>query len=139
MTSLEEIGEKMRKGLWTEAQLLCRELLMARPTDAQLHAYEGICFFRLGKFQEAEPCFTRATALDPRFVDAGVKRCQCLDRLHRYDEALMYAREWIGQRPGDPALNAIIEVHQYRTNPLRTEGWELSAHRTGQAHFASDL
>ncbi|RYG24555.1 tetratricopeptide repeat protein [bacterium] len=139
MATLEEIQVTMARGNWAAAQTMCRELIMSRPTDAKLHAFEGICYFRLGDYASAEPCFARATALDPRFVDAGIKRCQCLDRLRRYDEALMYAREWQTQRPSDPALNAIIEVHQYRANPLRTEGWELSAHRKGQAHFASDL
>jgi len=139
MTTLEEIQSTMARGNWAKAQELCRALLFDRPTDAKLHAFEGICYFRLGDFEAAEPCFARATALDPQFVDAGIKRCQCLDRMRRYDDALMYAREWQVLRPSDPALNAIIEVHKYRANPRRTEGWELSAHRQGQAHFASDL
>jgi tetratricopeptide (TPR) repeat protein len=139
MTSLEEIQNTMRKGHWADAQILCRDLLTSRPTDASLHAFEGICYFRLGNFAAAEPCFARATALEPKFVDAGIKRCQCLDRLHRYDEALMLAKEWVVQRPSDPALNAIIEIHQYRANPLRTEGWEISAQNMGRAQFASDL
>ena len=112
---------------------------MQRPTDAQIHAYEGMCFFRLGDFASAEPCFMRASALDPKMVDAGVKRAQCLDRLHRYDEALAVAREWHPMRPNDPALCAIIEAHQYRRNPRRTEGWEISAQSMGRAHFASEM
>ena len=139
MATLEEIEMAMRRGRWTEGARLSRELLMGRPTDAKIHAYEGLCFFRLGQFDQAEPCFMRATALDPKFVDAGVKRCQCLDRMRRYDEALTLAREWIVQRPNDPALNAIVDVHQYRANPRRTEGWEISAQSMGRAHFASEL
>ncbi len=136
---MEKIESAMKLGRWSEAQQACREALMARPTDARIHAFEGICFFRMGDFQTAEGCFMRATALDPRFVDAGVKRCQCLDRLRRYDEALELAREWHVQRPNDPALNAIIEAHQYRANPRRTEGWEISARSMNRAQFASDL
>ena len=68
---------------------------MERPADAKIHAYEGMCLFRLGDFAGAEVCFGRATALDPRFVDAGVKRAQCFDRLHRYDEALARARRFL--------------------------------------------
>lgn len=135
----QEIENAMRTGKWSEGRRLCREMLMARPTDAKLHGYEGVCLFRLGEFAEAEPCFGRATALDPRFADAGVKRCQCLDRLHRYDEALDLAREWHVQRPNDPALNAIIEAHQYRATPRRTEGWERSAQALGRAHLAADV
>ena len=136
---MEKIEVAMRTGNWVEAQKACREALMARPTDAKIHAYEGICFFRMGDYASAEPCFKRAGVLDPKFVDAGVKQAQCLDRLHRYDEALAVAREWHVLRPSDPALNAIIEVHQYRANPRRTEGWEVSAQSMGRAHFASDL
>lgn len=112
---------------------------MARPTDAKIHAYEGICFFRMGDFASAEPCFMRASTLDERFVDAGVKRAQCLDRMHRYDEALEVAREWHRQRPNDPALNAIIEAHQYRAHPRRVEGWEIAAQQMRRAQFATDL
>ena len=136
---MENIEVAMRKGDWAAAQRACRETLMARPTDAKVHAYEGISFFRMGDFASAEPCFRRAGALDPKFVDAGIKQAQCLDRMHRYDEALAVAREWHVQRPSDPALNAIIEAHQYRANPRRTEGWEISAQRMGRAHLASDL
>lgn len=136
---MEKIEAAMRTGRWLEAREACREVLMARPTDAKVHAYEGICLFRLGDYASAEPCFMRAGVLDPKFVDAGVKRAQCLDRLHRYDEALAVAREWQPLRPNDPALCAIIEAHQYRANPRRTEGWEISAQSMKRAHFASDL
>ncbi len=136
---MEKIEAAMRAGRWTEGQQACREALMQRPTDARLHGYEGICFFRLGDFASAEPCFMRASALDPKFVDAGVKRAQCLDRLRRYDEALAVAREWQPMRPNDPALCAIIEAHQYRANPRRTEGWEISAATMGRAHLASEV
>lgn len=136
---LEAIEIAMRRGEWAEGARLCRELLTSRPTDAKLHACEGMCFYRLGDFAQAEPCFMRATALNPRFVDAGVKRCQCLDRLHRYDEALALAREWLAQRPGDVALNAIVDAHQYRADPRRTEGWEVAAQSMRRASFASDL
>ena len=136
---MKEIEAAMRTGRWAEGVAACREALKARPTDACIHACEGMCHFRLGDFASAEPCFMRATALDPKFVDAGVKRCQCLDRLHLYDEALELAREWHVQKPGDPALNAIIEAHQYRRNPRRTEGWEISAQSMGRAHFASEI
>lgn len=134
----QEIETAMRRGHWSEGARLCREMLINRPTDAKVHAYEGMCLFRLADFAAAEPCFARATALDPRFGEAGVKRCQCLDRMHRYDEALELAREWHVQRPNDPALNAIIDAHQYRANPRRTEGWEVSAQSMRRAHFAAD-
>lgn len=136
---MEQIEAAMKSGRWAEGQKACRELLISRPTDARIHAYEGMCFFRLGEFSQAEACFMRATALDPRFVDAGVKRAQCLDRMHRYDEALEVAMEWRTLRPGDPALNAIIEAHQFRANPRRTEGWEVNAQQMKRARFAVDL
>lgn len=136
---MEKIETAMKAGRWAEGRQACREAIFDRPTDARIHAFEGICLFRMGDFASAEVCFMRATALEPRFVDAGIKRAQCLDRLHRYDEALEVAREWKVQRPSNPALIAIIEAHQYRANPRRTEGWEISAQNMGRAHFASDL
>ena len=111
MSTLQSIEEMMRAARWTDAQYALRALLFARPTDAKLHALEGICFFRLGDFEAAEPCFQRATALEPTFVDAGVKRCQCLERLRRFDDAVYYARQWQAKRPGDPTLRQIVHAH----------------------------
>lgn len=126
MNPMQSIEAHMRHARWLEAQRLCRELLFARPTDAKLHALEGICFFRLGDFAAAEPCFTRATALEPSFVDAGVKRCQCLERLKKIDEAVFLAREWQAKRPSDPTLRHLIHTYGNRPNPYRTEGWEVT-------------
>ena len=122
----------MRNARWSEAQFALRELLFSRPTDAKLHALEGICFFRLGDFEAAEPCFMRATALDPAFVDAGVKRCQCLERLKRYDDAVYHARQWQSRRPGDATLRHIVHAHGNRPDPHRSESWEV-ARRKGRA------
>lgn len=139
MDESPNIEQLMRTQRWAEAREAIRNLLIQRPTDARLHAMEGICLFRMNDFAAAEPCFGRATALDPRFVDAGVKQCQCLDRMRRYDEALAMAREWLRQRPSDVALQAIVEAHQYRRDPLRTDGWERTQHLYHEARFASDL
>src|SRR5207244_2527678 len=99
------------------------------------HALEGICLFRLGDFAAAEPCFMRATALDPTFVDAGVKRCQCLERLRKFDDAVELAREWRAKRPHDPTLNAMIHAHGNRPDPRRTEGWEAGLRRNRAVEF----
>ncbi len=71
MSTLQSIEEAMRAARWSDAQYALRDLLFARPTDAKLHALDGICFLRLSDFEATESCFQRATALDPTFVDAG--------------------------------------------------------------------
>ncbi len=134
MTSIEAL---MRKGRWQEAQKVCRELLFGRPTDAKLHALEGICLFRLGDFAAAEPCFQRATALEPSFVDAGVKRCQCLERLRMYDHAVYLARQRQPNPPSAPPLRQIIHTYGNRPDPNRTEAWELGLRKNRPVEFAA--
>ena len=137
MNTMASIEALMRAARWRAAQAACHDLLLSRPTDSRLHAYEGICLFRLGDYATAEPCFMRATALDPAFVDAGVKRCQCLERLRRLDEALLLAREWQAKRPGDPVLRSLVHTHGHRPDPRRTEAWEVGLRKTRSVEFAA--
>lgn len=137
MNAMASIESSMRAGRWAEAQAACRELLFSRPTDARLHALEGICLFRLGDFAAAEPCFKRATALDPSFVDAGVKRCQCLERMKMFDEAVYLAREWQNRRPGDPTLRQLVHTYGNRPDPNRTEAWEVGRRKGRCVEYAA--
>lgn len=137
MSTLQSIEEMMRAGRWNDAHYALRALLFNRPTDAKLHALEGICLFRLGDFAAAEPCFGRATALEPSFVDAGVKRVQCLERLKRFDDAVYYARRWQAKRPGDPTLRHIVHVHGQRPDPLRSESWETTRRKVRAVEWAA--
>ena len=127
----------MRHARWADAQRILRERLFDRPTDAKLHALEGICFFRLDDYAAAEPCFMRATALEPSFVDAGVKRCQCLERLRRYDEMVEIAREWQAKRPGDPTLRALMHTHGHRATAFRTEAWEVTIRKARAVEYVA--
>lgn len=134
MLSIEAL---IRNARWQEAERACRHLLCARPADARLNAFQGICLFRMGDFAAAEPCFMRATVLDPWFVNAGVKRCQCLERLRRYDEALELAREWLAKRPNDPTLGAILRFYGNRPDASRTEAWQVGLRKNRPANFAA--
>lgn len=137
MTTMESIEAQMRNGRWREAQRACHELIYSRPTDPRLHALEGIAFFRLGEFAQAEPCFMRATALDPNFVDAGIKRCQCLERLRMFDHMLHLAREWQAKRPSDPTLKSLLHTYGLRPDASRTEPWEMHKRSNRSVHFAA--
>ena len=137
LTPIQSIESQMRNSRWREAQRACRALLFSRPTDSLLHAWEGLCFFRLGQFAAAEPCFMRASVLDPDFVGAGVKRCQCLERLGMIDEAVRLAREWSARRPNEPTLRALIHNYGNRPDPYRTDAWERTARRKRSVEFAA--
>ncbi len=134
---LQPIEALMGRGRWLDAQSACRALLFDRPTDARLHAYEGLCLFRLGDFAAAEPCFMRATALDPAFVDAGVKRCQCLERMGRFDAMLELAREWQRKKPSEATLALLIRSHGQRGDMSRTESWEVGVRRHRAIEYAA--
>jgi tetratricopeptide (TPR) repeat protein len=136
MNTTETIENLMRNARWREAQRACREVLFDRPTDAKIHAYEGLCFFRLAEFAAAEPCFMRAAALEPTFLDAAVKRIQCLERLQMFDEAVHVAKEWRSKRPSHPELNRILRTYGHRPNPYRTDAWESNLHHPRAMAFA---
>jgi tetratricopeptide (TPR) repeat protein len=121
---LSEIENLMRAGDWEAAIAATKKALVSQPTNGLLHAYEGMAYYRLGRYQEAEPAFKRAHTLDPRLSEAAVKQAQCLEKLRRYKEALDVAKDWLPKRPNDVAL---LALHDHLKNIHASEehdGWE---------------
>lgn len=128
----------MQKGDWDGAIAACRAALQVMPVDAKLHAYLGCCFFRKGDFTSAIEPFRKATLLEPKFAEAGIKLAQCYDRLHRYEEAFATAKEFLKVRPGDHTLEGIVFALQDRVTEGRTEGWERTRHLSHEVHFSQE-
>ena len=128
----------MRAGQHLEAQKEFRRLINLHPTNARLHAYEGMCFYRMAQLEAAIPCFQRAVSLDPNFVEAGVKLAQSFDRLKRYEEAYVVVKDFLKVQPNDRTLQGLAYFLKDQTVGNRKEGWERTMYLDTKITFASD-
>ena len=135
--SQDGIEALMRKGAWEEAGVACQAALQVQPTNAKLIAYLGLTQFHKEDYAAAEVSFRRATTLDPNFVDAGVKHAQCLDKLRRYEEAYIIAKEWLVKRPGHPTLSGLIHFLQNMVRGER-QSWERTVGLSHNVQIAGD-
>lgn len=120
------IEAMMQRGDWHGAIAQAKAALQVTPTNPKLHAYEGICHFRLGDYASAEPCFRRASVLDDKFWQAGAKHAQCLYHLRRREEAYEVAKHWLKVNPNDNTLRGLIDVLAHQVKGPVQEGWERS-------------
>ncbi len=132
------IDALMLKGAWDDAIIECKAVLQLQPTNARLHGLLGMCHFRKGEYDKALEPFRKASVLDPKFWEAGVKLAQCYDRLRRYEEAYTTAKEWLRVRPQDHTLQGLVELLQYQVRGNKVEGWERTAHLAHNIKFARD-
>lgn len=103
------INDLMRQANWAEASRLLREQLEPQPINARLQAQLGYCCFQMRDYAGAEEAFRRATMIDTRFWQAGRMHAECLDRLGRYEDALLVAEHWRVIEPNDPFLEHLTE------------------------------
>lgn len=104
----------------------CNAVLQVTPGHARVLGLLGMCHYRKQEFAPAAECFRRATLLDPNFVDAGLKHAQCLDRLHRYEEAYEVANRWMHVQPSNTTLRGLVETLSQHHQGTR-QGWERTA------------
>ncbi|RYG31555.1 hypothetical protein EON81_22615 [bacterium] len=133
----EGIEELMRRGDWDGAATACDAILQIQPTNAKVIGLMGMCEFRRCEFVAAETTFRKATALDPNFVDAGVKLAQCLERQKRYEEAYNEAAYWQKKRPNDRILSGMVEFLKPYARGNR-QGWEQNVGLGHTIRFASE-
>jgi tetratricopeptide (TPR) repeat protein len=120
----EGISALMREGKWEEAVVACQSCLQIQPCLGRIHALMGECYYQQKAFDSAEPCFKRAYTLDPQLGDAGSRHAQCLERLHRYREAMDVVKEWLMVKPNDPTLHGLFEFLQTQPDAEEHDGWE---------------
>ena len=113
----------LAQGKLAEAAESCQVAILRHPTNARFHAYLGMSLFRTEQFAPAESSFRRATLLDPKFWEAGVKHAQCLYQLRNFEEAYKVAMEWAKVRPADNTLRGLIEFLKPLIQGER-QGWE---------------
>ena len=133
-----EVEELIQLGKWAEAQTKTEQFLAMQPCNAKANAYLGLCYFRVGKFEEAIPPLKRAIALDEHYWEAGTKLAQSLDRLQRYEEALEIVNQFLHDRPSDPTLLHLQAGLSRNVSEKITDSWQKSTqldwHRVELTH-----
>jgi len=135
--NFQNVEAMMARADWDGAIVECKAILQVQPTNARVHAYIAMCYMRKNDFATAETGFKRATLLDPKFWEAGVKQVQCLYHLKRYEEAYVLAQEWHRERPGDRTLNSMLDFLRPICRGER-QGWERTAGLSHNVRLASE-
>jgi tetratricopeptide (TPR) repeat protein len=136
--SFAGIDGLMLEHRWDDAILECKAVLQLQPTNARLWGYLGMCHYRKGEFHLAIEPFRKASVLDPNFWQAGAKLAQCYDRLKRYEEAYVIAKEWLAVRPNDHTLQGLVDGLKHQVKGNKKEGWERTAHLAYDIKFTQN-
>lgn len=120
-----------------DAIVACKAVLQVTPNNARVIGLLGMCYFRKQDFASACEQFRRATLLDPKFVDAGLKQAQCLDRMKRYEEAHSVASDFLRLQPNNNMLRALVEQLQPYCHGTR-QGWERTASLNTTVRFGGE-
>ncbi len=121
---LQDIEQIMQTGNWQAVETACRNSLLAHPTNPKVHAYLGLSFFKRAQYELAVDPLKRATILDPKFSDAGIKLAQALNHVRRYKEALQVAKEYLQLCPNSTILLGLIDFLSEKRGLEDTEAWE---------------
>ena len=116
----------LQQGMVDEALHQCNAVLQVTPGNGRILGLLGMCHYRKQDYANAAECFRRATLLDPKFVEAGLKHAQCLDRLRRYEEAFTVANEWLHVQPSNHMLRSLVESLRQHAHGT-SQGWERTA------------
>jgi len=116
----------MQQGKWNEALAECQTLIEQQPVIPKLHAYLGFCYMKLNNFAGAEAAFRKAITLDPKYLDAGIKLAQVLDRQMKYKEALEVAEPFHHMHPNNPVLTALVNGLRRQAGAVEEESWQKS-------------
>lgn len=135
--SQSAVEQLLQKGLLDEAITTCQAILQVTPTNTKVLAYLGLAYFRKQDFESAIPYFQKAGILDSKFVEAGLKHAQCLDRLRRYAEAYDVAEKWYRIQPSHVLLRGLVEQLKPYSKSA-TQGWERTQHLSRKVHFSGE-
>ncbi len=101
-----------QRGLVTESQAVCKEILQKVPNHFEALLLLGTSEYEKGHLEEADRLLLRATGVAPRSAKAYCNRGVVLQALNRFDEALASYDEAIALNPDN------AEVHSNRGNAL---------------------
>lgn len=120
----EVIVALMQEGKWEEVVFACQTALHDYPTNGKYQASMGEGYFQLGRLKDAEIAFRRAYTLDPTLWRAAVRHAQCLEKLHRYRDAMDVVKEWLKVKPGNSDLLGLQEFLATQHESEEHDAWE---------------
>jgi tetratricopeptide (TPR) repeat protein len=100
--------ELARKGRRPGDILVLAEEAPAYAVQLDARRAAGNSLLQLRQFQLALEQFEAALALDPADVDSRRKKTVCLERLSRFDEARLWIKSVLEERPKDPECWALL-------------------------------
>ena len=80
-----------------EAAYEFKKSLRQNPRSAPAHYFLGVAYVHMGRLNQADQMFRRASAIDPSYVEAEAGRIASLVARGRHEEALSHFREDLGR------------------------------------------
>jgi len=111
-------------GRWDEAVQQLQAVSPAYADRADLHVGLGSAYLRLGKVDEAQQAFQRATALDPHEATAWVGLARCASRKRQWELTERHALHALGLDFQRPLAHALLGAARLRLG--RTEEADLA-------------
>jgi tetratricopeptide (TPR) repeat protein len=99
--AFEEGVASQRRGDWSQAEGIYRDIIKTKPDFAEAHNNLGAALKALERPEEAVECYRRALALKPDYVDALNNLARTLRALDRHEEAAESYRELLAIMPED--------------------------------------
>ncbi|XP_078446930.1 tetratricopeptide repeat (TPR)-like superfamily protein [Wolffia australiana] len=85
------------------------------------HANRGLCYSKLGKYEETIKECTKALELNPSYLKALVRRGEAHEKLEHFDEAIADMKKIIEVHPSDILARRDAERSIRRLEPLAVE------------------
>ncbi|GAB2219183.1 hypothetical protein Drorol1_Dr00006814 [Drosera rotundifolia] len=91
---------------------LAPEIPLSNELRAMCHANRGICYLKLGKYEETIKECTKAIELNPAYIKALLRRADAYERLERFEDAIGDCKKILELEPSN---------NEARSNILRLE------------------
>jgi Flp pilus assembly protein TadD len=113
--AIEMAGELYSRGQFAQTERVCRQIIAARPANADAHNILGVSLAALGQMDEAVAALKRAIKINSHAASYHANLGEILRQAGRLDEASEAIEEAIKLEPDNPqALNNLGIIHYER-------------------------
>jgi protein O-GlcNAc transferase len=137
----EEAFTAHRSGDLAKAERLYRELLRAKPSDAELHHYLGVLCLQDGRAAESAESLREALALAPGSALTLQLLARACDQMGDTEEALVVLDQYLSHCPNDAEMHNVRGQLLMRLGRLQNaaQAFGRAADLTGNAAMFHDL
>lgn len=111
---------------WRDILHRAEACIQVNPSVGRFHYYRGFALFHLQEFELAQPSLQAAHILDETQEEAVVMDAMCLEKLHRYRDAMDLVKEWRTKLPNEYRLEGLQEFLSAKWESQEHDGWERS-------------